>query len=829
MSAGCRTYIDSVFTWDEQAVSPARTGWRKLRTERVLHLAILLLLLLMRPVSGNASNIFVTTLQQKISSTGGCSLQEAIYSANLNNNIAVARVAGDGSEIFVTTQCEPGSSDGVDVIILPSGGTLQMSKIVDDIHNATGPTATPIITSAITIQGNGATLQWVNPSQTARAFTVYTGGNLTISEMFITGFVAKGGHGSGGGGGGMGAGGAIYVESGALTVINCTFSNNGALGGAGSTDIFPGGGGGGGLGGNGVGPGLSSLLNTFDLGGGGGGSRANGQIDGGGTVFENIACGGDGFDKSIRKNGDPNGQDAPCPGGGGGGGASAIDPAALGVGGNGGNGNYGGGGGGGGQGGAGQDTSHGGKGGFGGGGGAPGITLAGMGSGRTGGDGGYGGGGAAANADADGHPGAGGKFAGRGDTRSGGGGAALGGAIFSHLGEITIQNSTFTGNFVIRGATGGGVADNGQDEGGAIFALDGSLTVQNATIVDNTSTGEGAGIVVDVDDFVVHTQQGDFVFHQPTFLTLENTIISNPSARECFYRGDAGVTANGAGNLIVNNFGCPGMVTSAAPILGPLQLNAPGLVPTMALSGSVNNPALDAGVGGLDTDERGFPRPQGAGFDIGAYELCVEDTLFGHKCLNLNRPPPPDTETLIIQVSPAGAGTTSPAPGTYAEALNSVVPVNATPNPGYSFVNWTGGVTDPSSASTTVTMNQPQTVTANFVALAATMAGNIIAKSGPSNARVWTLSLLDNGPGATNATTITAFTLTQTFGAACTPVVKTTFPVLLGNLAPSQTGIATVTIDFTGCAAASRFTAKFNYSANGGIVSGYVTRTNQYQ
>jgi hypothetical protein len=59
--------------------------------------------------------------------------------------------------------------------------------------------------------------------------------------------------------------------------------------------------------------------------------------------------------------------------------------------------------------------------------------------------------------------------------------------------------------------------------------------------------------------------------------------------------------------------------------------------------------------------------------------------------------------------------------------------------------------------------------------------------------------------------------------------VKTTFPRLLGNLAPSQTGTTTVTLDFTGCAAAARFTAKFNYSANAGIVSGYVTRTNQYQ
>jgi len=238
---------------------------------------------------------------------------------------------------------------------------------------------------------------------------------------------------------------------------------------------------------------------------------------------------------------------------------------------------------------------------------------------------------------------------------------------------------------------------------------------------------------------------------------------------------------------------------------------------------------VDAGVGGLPTDERGLSRPQGAGFDIGAYELCVEDTLFGHKCLDLNRPPPPDTEPLIIQVSPSGAGTTNPAPGTYSEALNSVIPLNATPSSGYVFVNWTGGVADPNSVSTTVTMDQPWTVTANFAPLAATMAGNIIAKSGASNARLWTLSFLDNGPGATNDTQITAFTLTQTFGTACTPVVANAFPISVGNLAPSQTGTTTVTIDFTGCAPAARFTAKFNYSANGGAVSGYVTRTNQYQ
>jgi len=760
-----------------------------------------------------ANTIFVTTLQQKISSTGGCSLQEAIYSANLHDSVAVAFVDSNGVDQLIPTECVPGSGD--DLIVLPSSGVFLMSSIVDDAHNFTGPTATPIITSTITIQGNGATLKWVNASLNARAFAVGTGGNLTISEMFITGFIAKGGNGADGGGGGMGAGGAIYVVSGALTVVDCTFANNGALGGAGSTTDQAAGGGGGGLGGNG-GKALEPAPDRGWRGGGGGGSRADGTKDGGGTVFESITCGGPrGTDGTI---GIADGGNAPCAGGGGGGGAGIllVAPDPFGTGGDGGNGAYGGGGGGGGQA---AFSSRGGDGGFGGGGGAPGESNAVIGDGSSGGKGGYGGGGAGANGFGDGHAGGGGKFAGQGDRRHGGGGAALGGAIFSHFGDVTVQNSTFAGNFVIRGDSGGGAADNGQD-GGAIFAVNGSLAVQDSTISGNTSTGGGAGIVVDLQDS-----------SPPTLFTLQNTIISNPSADECFYT--AGVHASGVGNLIVNNFGCPGVVSSSDPLLRPLFLNAPGMVPTMAITPNANSPAVDAADPGtsLPTDERGFPRPQGGGFDIGAYELCFETTIFGRDCLFFHKPPPPETATLTIQVSSAGAGGTNPVPGSYQEALASVVLLTATASPGFGFVNWSGGVADPSSAATSVVMDQDRIVTANFAPLAATMAGNIIAKAGPQNTRVWTLSLLDNGPGVTLGTTIHDFTLTQTFGAACTPVLTNAaaFPLSLGTLNFGQTGTTTVTLDFMGCAATARFTAKFTYSANNGAVSGFVIRTNQYQ
>lgn len=74
---------------------------------------------------------------------------------------------------------------------------------------------------------------------------------------------------------------------------------------------------------------------------------------------------------------------------------------------------------------------------------------------------------------------------------------------------------------------------------------------------------------------------------------------------------------------------------------------------------------------------------------------------------------------LTMDVSPAGAGTTSPAVGT-----NSVTPsmpqaVSATANPGYNFVNWTTSgsevaVADANAISTTVTLTGDATVVANF-------------------------------------------------------------------------------------------------------------------
>jgi uncharacterized repeat protein (TIGR02543 family) len=763
--------------------------------------------------------IFVTSLENKVNGIGGCSLQEAIYAANRDDNLVPISYNGsDGSPILVPTQCQPGQGD--DRIILPVQAVFQLNRVVLDASNPFGATATPMVASNITIEANGSTLVWTG-SSTARAFSVASTGKLTLLDIYIRDFHVKGGDGGSGGGGGLGAGGAIYVKGeGSLKIERSTFSGNRAVGGNGAGPAF--GGGGGGLGGNG-GSGPTDVF-SFAFGAGGGGAIGNGAghtavfigNGGGGTISDNgFMCGGPGG--GTQGDGGP----APCAGGGGGGGSGrGIDFLA----GNGGNGGYGGGGGGGGE--SGSGKGDGGTGGFGGGGGAGWQDVSGgCGSGSSGGDGGFGGGGGAGpGGQFSGGPGHGGNFGGNASCINGGGGGALGGAIFSDGGIVTIENSTFSGNSVTHGKGAGAnstlPALDGGDAGGAIFAVGGGLVIHHSTISGNHSTVQGGGIVVT----------------SVVIFELQNTIVSGngpTTASQCFVFGIT-TELTGYGNAISSsNSNCPGIVTTDDPQVGPLQLNSPGITPTMAISKFSS--AFDAADSRtlLTIDQRGFPRPQANGFDIGAFELCVPQGILGLNCLippEIN-PNPPTIVNLTIQVSPPGTGTTIPVPGNYPEALNSVVVVSAIPNPGYGFVNWTGGVADPTNPSSTVIIDQGKTITANFTPLNATMFGNIIAKSGASNARVWTLSLLDNGPGAANSVTIHDFTLTQTFGAACTPVLKNvaSFPLLLGNLGPNQTGTSTVTLDFTGCAASSRFTGKFTYSGNNGAVSGFVARTNQYQ
>jgi hypothetical protein len=662
-----------------------------------------------------AALIPVTTLQQKTNGIGGCSLQEAIYAANFDAGLAINGYSGSTPRV-VTTQCVPGS--GEDTIVLPAGAFMYFSKIVDDADNLAGPTANPVITSPITILAYGATLQ---KSGTAnfRLFTVGDTGHLTIRRARIRGFHAKGGDGAHGGGGGLGAGGAIFLFHGALAIDGSTFEGNSALGGQGSSGGVGGGGGGGGMGGNGG--------ESYPAGGGGGGgARGNGGYGlvsgsgGGGTIANGsdesapraraggFDCGGDGGSAS-------DGHDARCAGGGGGGGGDDFTYEPLYAAKNGGDGLYGGGGGGG----ANHGNGSGGRGGFGGGGGGAHADAAAFDAGN-GGDGGFGGGGGAGGVAVfyyNGDGGDGGFLAGEGnDGDGGGGGAGLGGAIFNDSGDVDIRNSTFAGNWVYGGFSS--KAQDGVSGGGAILSRRGRLTVLNSTISGNEAR-IGGGILVVQDSE-----------NAPTTIVLENTIVANNGANECAISAKGAIAGAFVGNLITSNTpqglkyqretfdGCQGVVTSEDPLLGPLQYNQ-GATPTMAIGRA--SPAFNAAdpATSLPVDQRNSPRPGNGGVDIGAFELC--ETQFGNfvsACFVLT--PVYDftpTVDLTVQVTPPGGGTTTPVPGVYQVGLESVVALNAIPNPGFRFRSWSENVTPtPYLASTTMFVQAPQTVTATFEA-----------------------------------------------------------------------------------------------------------------
>jgi hypothetical protein len=854
-----------------------RASWdhRMKIASRALLALTLLLLGFVRPASANI--IYVTTLQDGVG-TGSCSLKEAVYSSILQTNLAISGYNNAFEEdpfapIYVTTQCLPG--DGNDIIVLPAGLVLQIGTPANDQFNATGPTATPLITSTIVIEGYGATVEWapqictynsiitcpglvpalyadfngsanetVGP-YTSRLFAVGSTGSLTIHNVYVKGFLAQGGSGLNGGGGGMGAGGAVYVQGGALFVENSTFDGNGAVGGNGGgvgRGDTGGGGGGGGLGGFGGGDsdtsGCSSAIagrpEFPDTGGGGGGATGDGGFGtcgppgggsyggfGGGTVFSGLypenkvvagfECGGYGGPPPSLAElgaGQP-GQNAPCPGGGGGGGSYGATGS-----GNGGNGNYGGGGGGGAS-----QGGNGGNGGFGGGGGA---GWAGAFGNTDGGNGGFGGGGGAGPNGylvGNGSPGqGGGAWAGNADPRNGGGGAGLGGAIFNDSGGVRISNSTFVNNYVTRGVAGGGAANNGGDGGGAIFNVNGHLTVTDVTIANNQSTGSGGGIVV------VQTDSS-----ASTILNLYDTIIFNNgsmvngeltnAANECWVTGE-GVGVNGAGNLIQNNNACDGAVSTGDPELGPLQNNG-GYTPTLAIPQT--SPAFNAAdpSTSLSTDQRNDPRPEMGGFDIGAFELCIaKNPIIVNACSAPVGVAPP-YEQLTIQVSPVGAGTTTPAPGSYNEYQGTVVSLTATAALGYTFGSWSGNVGNQQGSSTPIVMLEPQLVTANFVVCncVADVSSSVTVTRGPIVLNPVTRSYVETVMVKSNAS------------AAITPAIS----LVLDNLSNATLVNATGTTAFNspgvspyitmGALAAGQtisFTLQFSDPTNGAI--SYTTR-----
>jgi endo-1,4-beta-xylanase len=109
------------------------------------------------------------------------------------------------------------------------------------------------------------------------------------------------------------------------------------------------------------------------------------------------------------------------------------------------------------------------------------------------------------------------------------------------------------------------------------------------------------------------------------------------------------------------------------------------------------------------------------------------------------------------------------------------------------------------------------------------LTGTLTAKAGAENARVWTLTLANAGPGTAYGTQLSGFTLIQTSGAACTPVIQAQLPAAFGDIAPNASANANVTIDFTGCSAVARFSLNAPFSSSNGWNAGAIIRNNEFR
>lgn len=231
-----------------------------------------------------------------------------------------------------------------------------------------------------------------------------------------------------------------------------------------------------------------------------------------------------------------------------------------------------------------------------------------------------------------------------GVTGTRGGAAGNGGAIFNQ-GTLRLSGCTVSGNVAGAGGLGGfgnfstfvgGTGGLGGSGAGIYNTAAASATLFNCTFSGNSAGAGGdggyAGLGQNNNPGGIDGDGGDGGSGANTNTpaqACDNTIIalnSAVSAPDVF-----GAFSSSGHNLIGKTDGSIGfgaasgiLGTIAAPInplLGPLQLNG-GETATLALL--PGSPAIETGDDSLaGADQRGFPRPNAAHVDIGAYELDI--------------------------------------------------------------------------------------------------------------------------------------------------------------------------------------------------------------
>ncbi|MBN1281141.1 MAG: InlB B-repeat-containing protein [Candidatus Thermoplasmatota archaeon] len=274
------------------------------------------------------------------------------------------------------------------------------------------------------------------------------------------------------------------------------------------------------------------------------------------------------------------------------------------------------------------------------------------------------------------------------------------------------------------------VSPRSDGEGGAVLYLQhgSEITVRYNILTANTSTGDlglpgicaykdtnyvygnilydlpgGISVAMNKNGYIYNNvfaniNEDDIFLNGPQIARVKNNIFYyGPGKTEPSIYNNYAVDLEVDHNLFNYLYSGQGYIGTEYIVGDPLFVD-PSTHDYHLIAGS---PAIDNGtiIQIITEDIDGDAVPQGAGPDIGVDEV-VGST--------------PTYYILSIAADPVQGGTTTPAVGSHTYLQGTIVSLSATPFAGYSFDHWTGDVTHPTAASTTITMDGNETVTAHF-------------------------------------------------------------------------------------------------------------------
>lgn len=246
-------------------------------------------------------------------------------------------------------------------------------------------------------------------------------------------------------------------------------------------------------------------------------------------------------------------------------------------------------------------------------------------------------------------------------ARMGGGGIYIT-ATAGTTAALTLIRSTIYGNST--DGRGGGIALN-SDPGSTV-----QFEIINSTIGENVGEQSGGGLYlnmrtndkINITQTTIYknsSQTGKNIHLANGKLTLTQNVLAGGSGGDAC-QNDNGTVIDGGFNLIED--GSCDLPIGGNPGLSNLANNGGGILTYKPLT---NSPVLDAVPiqrCAANTDQRGLPRPFGAGCDIGSVELDEIELSFEQRINNQLFPgirlDPEQYITITLKVAPVGAGFT---------------------------------------------------------------------------------------------------------------------------------------------------------------------------